>query len=335
MIDRRRFISPRRFKAVLCAAMLVVGLSTLSNGVAAATQSIPVEMARQIPLIKAADHLRAEVERGSYPGYAGIVLEDDGVALWWKGSVPVTMSDTVAQAGKFAKVRVAPARYSLGELNQDADTIRAAVGNDPDEVFNGVGVQVDGNRLVLSFSDRHPQSVATDLMRRLPNVGVTTTTVREAPVQQASRINDFSPWHGGSILSRSPTGAAWCTSGFGVRNSTTEYILTADHCFNFEDPVYDGRGEFIGRVTRSRPTPDLAMISVPDVSNEIEGGLLNRRGSPESHRLGKCLPRAMAVPVRSCDGRNLGQCCLRIPGVVRIRVSLVSAKYGQSTRLWR
>src|SRR5262245_249214 len=40
------------------------------------------------PLVRAARIIRWEVERGQYPGYTSVVIEDKGVALWWKGALP-------------------------------------------------------------------------------------------------------------------------------------------------------------------------------------------------------------------------------------------------------
>src|SRR5687768_14614893 len=46
------------------------------------------KMRAQEPLTKAASVLRWEVEKSGHAGYADIALEENGVALHWKGDVP-------------------------------------------------------------------------------------------------------------------------------------------------------------------------------------------------------------------------------------------------------
>ncbi len=259
--------------AVLAVAAILPLLANDSS--ARVADDIPAEMIRQAPLIKAADRIRVEVERHGYLDYAGIVLEENGVALWWKGPLPTAMSIAVAEARTTARVRVAPARYSRAELDTAAEAIRAVIGSDPDSMLNDVKLRADGSGLVLSVSDRDRPTAMTDLLRRLPHVGVAITTVREPKPQPMSRLNDFPPWHGGAwILTTDGFKVGACTSGFGVRNSTSRYILTAGHCGEIGETFRDWRGEYIGRMVRKRVGNDIALISVPSVSNEIEIGSL-------------------------------------------------------------
>ncbi|KAB2345155.1 hypothetical protein [Actinomadura rudentiformis] len=70
----------------------------------------------QEPLTKAASVLRWEVEKTGYAGYADVALEENGVALHWKGDVPAAMKSAIGSAVKHAPVRVVPARYSQADL---------------------------------------------------------------------------------------------------------------------------------------------------------------------------------------------------------------------------
>jgi hypothetical protein len=103
---------------------------------------------QQRPLIAAASTIRWEIERHSYPGYAGIVLEDARVALWWKGALPAAMADVVARASKTAPVQVRAAAHSLAELRTAAATIEAkqTVG------AHAVKLKADGSGLVVAVA---------------------------------------------------------------------------------------------------------------------------------------------------------------------------------------
>jgi streptogrisin D len=58
-----------------------------------------------------------------------------------------------------------------------------------------------------------------------------------------SRVDDWAPWIGGADQIN---GGARCTTGFPVRNSQHEWMLTAAHCGNENDVIHDGAGEFMG-----------------------------------------------------------------------------------------
>ena len=79
--------------------LLLVAALALSTAVGATPAAVAApeptawqQMLAQQPLIHAADVLQAEVLRGADAGFAGIVLETDHVALWWKGTVPAAIS---------------------------------------------------------------------------------------------------------------------------------------------------------------------------------------------------------------------------------------------------
>src|SRR5829696_1564887 len=92
-----RMTSIRRLGAALLGLSVTVTLVTTTSPAVAQPSSsdlrvlqaaIPGLMRRQIPLAKAAGVIKTELERRAYAGFAGIALEDDHVALWWKGALP-------------------------------------------------------------------------------------------------------------------------------------------------------------------------------------------------------------------------------------------------------
>src|SRR4051794_8004250 len=150
---------------------------------------------QQRPLVAAASTIRWEIERHSYPGYAGIVLEDAQVALWWKGALPAVMADVVVRASKTAPVQVRAAAHTLAELEAAAATIRVkrVVG------AHAVKVKADGSGLVVAVRPATKEGAArTAAAAALPDVGVPVAVVQEEPLQSTSRDDDWPGWKGGA-----------------------------------------------------------------------------------------------------------------------------------------
>jgi hypothetical protein len=236
------------------------------NVVSPATDIGQRRMQQQRPLVKAATVLRWEIERRSYPGFAGIALEESQVALWWKGPVPASMRTVVAQATRTARIQLKTAAHSLAELKAAARRIRAA---SPGPVVHAIKLPADGSGLIVGAD---PRAGATALAARLPRVGVPVTIVHEEPLKPTSRDDDWAPWSGGATIVNRTRGAA-CTSGFGVRNgSNAKYILTAAHCGQVGDRFTDGRGEWIGDVGPRHQDHDIALIPTSNVEDRIYVG---------------------------------------------------------------
>jgi hypothetical protein len=238
-------------------------------------------MLEQRPLVRAARIIRWEVERGQYPGYASIVLEEKGVALWWKGALPRRMAAIVAEAATIAPVRIARAKHSLAELKDAAAQIRAhvfpgssiqAIKFDPTGA--GLILSVDETNVAKALFDVDPQQATSFITQSLPQVAVSMRVTFEAPLTPISRNDDQSPWSGGARIINTTIGAG-CTSGFGVRNSSGEHILTAGHCGSVGHRFTDGQGEFIGNVGLRNQTHDVLLIPTPNASNRIYVGGAN------------------------------------------------------------
>ncbi|WP_148308034.1 trypsin-like serine protease [Actinoplanes friuliensis] len=227
--------------------LTVAGLSTLDQS----------RIAQQRPLVAAATKIRWELERNAYPGYAGIVLEDTRVALWWKGAVPPAMKRVVADASQDAPVQVRAAAYSMAELRAAAVRLRAG------QPVDSIKFKADGSGLVAGASRALPKA-ATD-------VGVPVTIVQEKALQPVSRDDDWAPWKGGATIVNASIGAA-CTAGFGVRNGSASYILTAAHCGQTGNRIQDARGEFIGNVGPRHQDHDIALIPTGSVDGYVYVG---------------------------------------------------------------
>src|SRR5262245_35829962 len=133
-------------RTLLFAAVLAVATTV---GPLPAVQAAPQpttwqRMLAQQPLVHAAEVIQAEVRDGADKGFAGIVLEDDHVALWWKGAVPAQIT---AAIGKVAvPVEIEAAKYSNAELKAAAAVIQA---RRDEKTVHAIKIPADGSGLVL------------------------------------------------------------------------------------------------------------------------------------------------------------------------------------------
>ncbi|MFD9797147.1 hypothetical protein ACFWXK_40135 [Streptomyces sp. NPDC059070] len=232
------------------------------------------EMNRQRPLVAAADKIRWQVERGSNAGFAGIGLERDQVVLWWKGEIPGKVKGAIDEARRTAPVRVADARYSLGELKSASARLQGQLRKHP-ALGHTVKIPTDGSGLVLA-ADGAGTGGAKIAASPAPGAladaaGVPVRTVEEAPLKERSRDNDSFPWSGGALLKNN--GAPNCTSGFGVRNNTgAQFILTAEHCGKAGDRYTNGADAYIGTPGPANDPHDIMLIPTADVDNFMYTG---------------------------------------------------------------
>ncbi len=254
---------------VLVGAVLLGG-SCASDESSSATLADDVQqrMIEQRPLVRAASLIAHEIDSGRYSGYASIVIEDKGVALWWKGELPAGMAAIVAEASKTAPVRVAAASYSEADLRAAGRAIRAQLG--PAGPFHAIKMEPDGSGLILGAAPgRADAAEAMGSMRRLmPEVDVPTRLVVEDAPTPISRDNDSAPWSGGAVI-WNQTGGALCTSGFGVERGNARFILTAAHCGEVGARFADATGELIGFVGDRNTTDDVMLIPTSDVTDRI------------------------------------------------------------------
>src|SRR6266498_1121015 len=228
-------------------------------------------MWQQRPLVEAAGIMRDVIDEGSYEGYAGIVIEDGAVALWWKGDLPASISEAVADTNLIAPIEIREAKYSLAELRAAAAQIRTQLG--ADSPIHSIKDPGDGSRLILA-APLEALSTRTEALiaQSMPNVGVDYEVVFEQPLQPIfSRIDDSPPWWGGAVIINRTIGAG-CTSGFGVIANGSQAILTAGHCATANGQMFtDGAGEFIGNAAQ-KTNHDQLIIPTTSVGNRIYVG---------------------------------------------------------------
>lgn len=266
-------MKPTKFGAAIGIAAIAAALTgapaasaTKSDGRRTTNAVIPELSRLQMPLTKAARVIRAEVERGQSDGYAGIELEDHGVAVWWKGEPPQRVKRAVSQARLVAPVQIHAAAYSLKDLQRAGATIRTAW-KSQGGIKPRIKYAVDGSHLTVAVQDSNAFAAQS-----LPDVEIPIEIVYSGKKVLATRYDDWAPWSGGADLINGSLGAR-CTGAFGVRNSANaRYILTAGHCGRNGDGITDGAGEWIGTFSNDRDDHDIALVSTWSVDPSIYVG---------------------------------------------------------------
>ncbi|WP_285598009.1 ricin-type beta-trefoil lectin domain protein [Kineosporia sp. NBRC 101731] len=182
-------------------------------------------MQQQAPLVAAAQRLRDRIESGPHAGYTGISLTSKGVSVYWKGTAPAGIQALV-RGEKTASLH--PARYSRTELRKAEKQAMVYITATDGPVY-GVRVPADGSGLVAQTSS--PISTATVNRFRTRALDSSSVKIRMevAPAPKPSwRQDDYAPYYGGGRITT--PGGGWCSSGFAVRQGSTQYLLTAGHC---------------------------------------------------------------------------------------------------------
>jgi hypothetical protein len=262
---------PRPWSAILATA--AVTLSVLQAAPASAQQPAPTiinalsamdtaRIQQQRPLVAAATAIRWEVERQAYPGYAGIVLGDNDVTLWWKGTVPAPLRQIIKNTA--APVRIKAADFSINELKAAAAELRGKWQSSAGPI-QAIKLAPDGSGLVVSTSGNARLAAAP------PQIGVPVSVVHEPALQATSRDDDWAPWKGGATIVNTNQSTA-CTSGFGVYSGGAPYILTAAHCGQVGHRFQDATGEFIGNVGPRNQAHDVELVPTSSVDGWVYVG---------------------------------------------------------------
>lgn len=168
-------------------------------------------------------------------------------------------------------VQVVDSRYTRVELEQAAAQVWAAAKR---EAGNGVEVY----SIVLP-SDGHGLEVRMNAPQR---AGALSAAVAEEGtlaaadvdyvaghrVRPLTRENPAPPYQGGIPIRWDFWISGWdCTAAFGVRNSAgTEYLLTAEHCYDVGDGIEDMNGDSVGTVRSETVRYDAALIQTDSQS---------------------------------------------------------------------
>jgi hypothetical protein len=316
----------RSMSALTSALVLLVSTTTAPGGAGAdradsAVDETRRQMIEQRPLVEAARMIKDAVDFRPHRGYAGIVLEEGLVALWWKGPVPTRIQAVVAEASRFAPVQIFEAKHSRAELRAAAAQLRSRFGRD---VIHGMKDPGDGSRLILALPLQDADARSRDaLLSALPALDVEAEVVREEEPKWLSRNDDAPPWKGGAVIINRTIGAG-CTSGFGVLAAGRAAVLTAGHCATANgQTISDGVGQLIGNSTQKTghdqmivPTSSVANLVYvgPRVSNTVKtvtgwepcfiGELLCQSGTTTAEAIGSELCR-LRVDAFSTDSESL------------------------------
>lgn len=289
MVSRKRVPSLHAFTLVTAAFTLVVMASTL--GVASAQDKpAPVEpvpfsyispdvrakMEAQRPLVEAASRIQNIVDAGATDGYAGVVLDEDHVTVWWKGGVPAAVRDTIAEVQRTTPVKVAPAVHSRAELESAAEGIAAYMRVHPDGPYYGTMIAYDGSGLTIQADSTSVGPKATTLPAEITQATAevpVTVTVAPRPAL-AGRLDDTPYFWAGGRMNNNDNNS-YCTAGWPVLGGDGyRYMLTAGHCGrpggswnNGNDTQYFGMGVY------EHLSHDLLLVRALTAGRMFDGGV--------------------------------------------------------------
>ncbi|RLK61417.1 hypothetical protein [Actinokineospora cianjurensis] len=192
--------------------------------------------------------------------------------------VAAARKDLPDGVGAEVAVDVRSSPFTRAELH-DART--ALWKHDNDKAYFAIQVPAQADRLIVHVAD--PGAVASALSAR-PVVelahGITTRDVEftkgERPVN-TSRVDDSAPYKGGIPLEEYWYWDYICTSSFGARNSSgAEFLMTAQHCFDSGDGVYDHADDYLGDVAFTNVYLDTAAIAT-DAGSGVYIDSVNQR----------------------------------------------------------
>lgn len=104
-------------------------------------------------------------------------------------------------------------------------------------VISSTEIKFDGSGILITLDVSSPSATNKWIREIESKLGVPVFVDPEkTDIQLASsRVDDGTPWRGGSLFSSymSSSSVGYCSQGFGVRSQTTnlQYMMTARHCF--------------------------------------------------------------------------------------------------------
>ena len=239
-----------RRTAVAAAVLMLAGLGIAAPATAArpagpfAGEPVPGGFGSWPELLATQDRLNAAGARVAalgLPGFAGLVADPvtRELRVYWKGAPPAGLPADVP-------LRVLPAAYSKRELRAAA----ARVLDRDDARVTMVAPRPDGSGLRVG-------TVGGAAVPAAGWAGVPVTLEEAAPAA-GTRVDDAAPWSGGA---RWTTARGFsCSTGFAVRQSGANRMLSAAHCAETSDAATDPTGEQIGSVGSDVETSDVLVI---------------------------------------------------------------------------
>nr|MDT0663222.1 hypothetical protein [Micromonospora sp. DSM 115978] len=168
-------------------------------------------------------------------------------------------------------VRVENSRYSRVEMEKAAERIWAAERHQSAAGIDVHSIVLRGDGGGLEVRTNAPEQ-APVLSRSLAGESALAvadvTYVAGSPVRPVTRENPSPPYPGGIPIRWDWYLSGWdCTAAFGVRNSSgTEYLMTAEHCYDVGDGIEDMDGGGVGTVQTENNPYDAALIQTDSQS---------------------------------------------------------------------
>lgn len=245
----------------------------------------------------AADRIEAAARANPRSGYAGVVADPQNreLRVYWKGRAPANLT---ALARPTVPVRVLPAAHSERELTAAAARLWAQA----DDAVTLVGPRADGAGLRVGTAGK---TIPAESYAGVP----VTLDITVKPVA-ATRVDDAAPWTGGARW-RNATRGRNCSTGFGVRQSGVNRMLSAAHCGSTGQIANDPTGERMGAVGTDVNANDVLVINanssgrVYNNTTNSTGGVAseftNRVVGTQSNRVGNIVCTSGSFSGTRCD----------------------------------
>jgi hypothetical protein len=238
---------------------------------------------KQEKLVAVAQKL-AEKGKAQGSDFAGVSIDPDTgtVDLFRKDkskghgldSVPAGVKIDV-HAAKFSRKEMLDA---AAQITQDAQ----ALGEQQHLSIAAVGPSIDGSGIVVTVVstdaadlDKASQALHGKYGAIVGDVNASKKKTSDSDLFfNGFRFNDYAPWYGGDRISSSSVG---CTTGFAAVYNGLPAMLTAAHCGGvgtsfWNGPTASNGWNFMGNVTYSNTSNDVASIQVSSYSNYINVG---------------------------------------------------------------
>ena len=225
--------------------------------------------------VTAAGKAIGKIARERYPEtFSGLKIDRDGrrVVLYaTETSVATQMINEgraqLSGATGTVPVVVERSRYSRAAMEKASAAVWESARSwkaSGTEIYSIV-LRSDGSGLEVRSSDpARAQSLAASAtgLRSAAVAAPDLTFVPGKKVHSTTRADDSPPYYGGAPIRWDWEFSGYnCTSAFGVRNSAgTEFLATAEHCFDVGDGVEDGGGDQVGTVTSRNVLHDIELI---------------------------------------------------------------------------
>jgi len=216
-------------------------------------------------------------------GFVDMVVDipSDTATVYWHGSVASStplLSRLAASYGVNYKVIAWP--YSHAQLAAAGSAIWASSGKSSSFVIDHVrvfdprypGITVQGH---LASGGAMTSSALTSVSERVATTSTVKTRVLadSATVEYVTRTTDYQPFNAGGFMT-SPKNGYNCSTGFGVRIGTADYVTTARHCSAVDFRTYSG-GNLYGTHASVQPTNGGALLLTGKASYKTFSGAYN------------------------------------------------------------